>query len=200
MMTEKLTDALRKLSERWLREAGTYPTAVKFAVSKCAAELDDLRSVLAPVLAEVALPACEQCQREGAFGHRYLKPSEPSEVRLPRVWNPFEATKPDSPFEYDQGDVVLIAYDDLYDLVHHRDEMSDRAVLAGRAETPQINVDLLRGNCHATFNGGWDDDKTIEAFHHGMDTVCNVLEDHLKGGFANGVLPQRPTPTAPEAK
>lgn len=41
-------------------------------------------------------------------------------------------------------------------------------------------VEGLRENCHATFNGGWHGNADgMRAFHHGMDTVCNVLDDKL---------------------
>ncbi len=65
------------------------------------------------------------------------------------------------------------------------------AALHETPTTPALDVEAIRGNCHMTFNGGHQDEATISAFHHGMDTVCNVLADHLKGGFANGIIPQR---------
>jgi hypothetical protein len=33
----------------------------------------------------------------------------------------------------------------------------------------------IRANCHATYNGGHREESSLEAFHHGMDTICNVL-------------------------
>lgn len=33
----------------------------------------------------------------------------------------------------------------------------------------------IRANCHATYNGGHHEENMYEAFHHGMDTICNVL-------------------------
>ena len=53
-----------------------------------------------------------------------------------------------------------------------------------------FDVDVMRANLHATFNGGHQEPATIAAFHHGMDTVCNVLADHIKGGRANGIRPE----------
>lgn len=35
-----------------------------------------------------------------------------------KVWTPQAACAKDSPFEYDQGDVLIVYYDDLYNLVH----------------------------------------------------------------------------------
>jgi hypothetical protein len=34
----------------------------------------------------------------------------------------------------------------------------------------------LRENAHGNYNGGHHDDVPREAFHHGMDTICNVLD------------------------
>lgn len=35
----------------------------------------------------------------------------------------------------------------------------------------------LRNDCHHTFNGGWHDNpEALKAFHHGMDTVFNVIQ------------------------
>lgn len=36
--------------------------------------------------------------------------------------------------------------------------------------------DGFRESCHATFNGGHDAGSNRKAFHHGMDTVFNLLE------------------------
>lgn len=60
--------------------------------------------------------------------------------------------------------------------------------------TPVIDVEQMRGNLHATFNGGWQEPETIRAFHHGMDTVCNVLERYFNGEQTNGILPDSPAP------
>lgn len=46
--------------------------------------------------------------------------AEQAILRRARIWTPEEACSRDSPFEYDQGDVVLVYYDDLYDLVKPR--------------------------------------------------------------------------------
>lgn len=37
------------------------------------------------------------------------------------------------------------------------------------------NVDERRAMAHATYNGGYRDDKEREIFHHGMDTVYNIM-------------------------
>lgn len=42
---------------------------------------------------------------------------------------------------------------------------------------PVLSINELREMCHATFNGGWQTEEERRAFHHGMDTVCNVLEE-----------------------
>jgi hypothetical protein len=69
------------------------------------------------------------------------------------------------------------------------------AVLALLDEArPTLDVEALRANLHATFNGGWHhSDDGMQAFHHGMDTVCNVLADKQKGGNANRVWPLPPS-------
>ncbi len=36
-------------------------------------------------------------------------------------------------------------------------------------------AERLRKACHGTYNGGHHDEPAHGAFHHGMDTVCNVL-------------------------
>jgi NMD protein affecting ribosome stability and mRNA decay len=62
----------------------------------------------------------------------------------------------------------------------------------------RIDVEAMRANLHATFNGGWQDPETIRAFHHGMDTVCNVLNAHQLGDGTNGILPPPARAEAPE--
>lgn len=57
-----------------------------------------------------------------------------------------------------------------------------------------FDVAALRANLHATFNGGHHTEETISAFHHGMDTVCNVITDWQNGGTGNGVLPKAEPP------
>lgn len=52
-----------------------------------------------------------------------------------------------------------------------------------------IDVEAMRANLHATFNGGHHDKPEHSAFHHGMDTVCNVLAAKQKGQQTNGILP-----------
>lgn len=53
----------------------------------------------------------------------------------------------------------------------------------------EIDVEAMRANLHATFNGGHQDIATIIAFHHGMDTVCNVIASYLRKEQTNGILP-----------
>jgi hypothetical protein len=36
-------------------------------------------------------------------------------------------------------------------------------------------IENFRKGLHDTYNGGWHENPGLEAFHHGMDTVCNVL-------------------------
>jgi hypothetical protein len=60
-----------------------------------------------------------------------------------------------------------------------------------------IDVEAMRANLHATFNGGHQKQDTIRAFHHGMDTVCNVLAAYQKREQTNGILPAPPRPPAP---
>lgn len=55
-----------------------------------------------------------------------------------KVWTIEQATAPDSPFEYDQGDVVLVDYDELYDLKH------PRSALSSRPEGPQERSELVK--------------------------------------------------------
>ena len=49
---------------------------------------------------------------------------------------------------------------------------------AGAPDPPKpLNIEELRESCHMTYNGGWHGNEDgMKAFHHGMDTVCNVLE------------------------
>jgi hypothetical protein len=63
-----------------------------------------------------------------------------------------------------------------------------------------IDVEAMRAQLHATFNGGWHgNDDGMKAFHHGMDTVCNVLAAHQKRESTNGILPALVgSPAAPE--
>ena len=41
--------------------------------------------------------------------------------------------------------------------------------------------DGYRTSCHSTYNGGHHDEDTRKAFHHGMDTVFNLLEAEFPG-------------------
>lgn len=47
--------------------------------------------------------------------------------------------------------------------------------LAGALEA----IESERAGCHATYNGGHHNDGHLEAFHHGMDTVFNALQQHV---------------------
>lgn len=61
------------------------------------------------------------------------------------------------------------------------------------------NLERARAlNLHATFNGGHEDEGRRRAFHHGMDTVCNVLAAHQRGDGTNGILPAPPQETGDE--
>lgn len=66
-----------------------------------------------------------------------------------------------------------------------------RDLLAAGGRPLDLDVEQMRGNLHITFNGGWQSEAEIRAFHHGMDTVCNVLDAYLKGESSNGILPLR---------
>lgn len=66
---------------------------------------------------------------------------------------------------------------------------------ATRAERERLDVEAMRANLHATFSGGHHDNPAaLRAFHHGMDTVCNVLEADQKGASTNGILPAAADP------
>lgn len=58
-----------------------------------------------------------------------------------------------------------------------------QALRDAKAEAlPSYLVDLkalaeFRKSCHDSYNGGHHEPATNEAFHHGMDTICNILED-----------------------
>jgi len=55
-----------------------------------------------------------------------------------------------------------------------------------------LNIEHMRANLHATFNGGHhENEAAMAAFHHGMDTVCNVLDAYQKGEQTNGILPRQ---------
>lgn len=69
-------------------------------------------------------------------------------------------------------------------------DFAQEAIEAAQREArAPIDVEQMRANLHATFNGGHHEEATRSAFHHGMDTVCNVLEAHQKGEHTNGILP-----------
>jgi hypothetical protein len=49
---------------------------------------------------------------------------------------------------------------------------------------------LKRENFHATYNGGWHGNKDgLRAFHHGMDTVFNALDEAARLQAAGGGAP-----------
>ena len=62
-------------------------------------------------------------------------------------------------------------------------------VLVGHGKGEPIDIVAMRANLHATFNGGHETPETIRAFHHGMDTVCNVLDAKQNGQGTNGIFP-----------
>lgn len=47
--------------------------------------------------------------------------------------------------------------------------------------TPTLEEDLgkIRKSCHDTYNGGWNEEKTNKAFHHGINTAFSVIEESL---------------------
>lgn len=47
-----------------------------------------------------------------------------------------------------------------------------------REEADKI-AERVRVGCHNNFNGGHHEKATNEAFHHGMDTVCNGLAETI---------------------
>jgi hypothetical protein len=69
---------------------------------------------------------------------------------------------------------------------------------AARPALPQepttIDIEAMRANLHATFNGGWGGVEALRAFHHGMDTVCNVLAAKQDGKGTNGIFPEAARP------
>lgn len=61
-------------------------------------------------------------------------------------------------------------------------------LLTARVSGPlPLDVDAMRANLHVTFNGGHHEEPARGAFHHGMDTVCNVLASYQKGEQTNGI-------------
>jgi hypothetical protein len=44
---------------------------------------------------------------------------------------------------------------------------------------PLSNNEGLRAGLHGNYNGGHREDATREAFHHGMDTACNQLQERM---------------------
>lgn len=62
-----------------------------------------------------------------------------------RVWTAREACAPDSPFEYDQGEVVLTHYDDLYDMLkrHHDGIQYELMMLAQSLKSRRHNCEQM---------------------------------------------------------
>ena len=52
----------------------------------------------------------------------------------------------------------------------------------------QIKVMPNRENLHAAYNGGHWEDKEHKAFHHGMDTVCNIMDGRDLDYIAEDIL------------
>lgn len=71
-----------------------------------------------------------------------------------------------------------------------RDVLRDAADLlstgSAQAAPQALNIEAMRANLHATYNGGWSDDE-CRAFHHGMDTVCNLLSEYQKNPTSHQV-------------
>ena len=57
--------------------------------------------------------------------------------------------------------------------------IAERDALAGRVEQLEDRLRPLRENCLRTFMGGYSDGGEVEIFRHGMETVCNVVDDAL---------------------
>lgn len=66
---------------------------------------------------------------------------------------------------------------------------------AGRAETlANLGFDTLRADCLATYLGGYHDEREVEIFRHGMETVCNVVAAAMKRALAHSQPPREPEP------
>jgi hypothetical protein len=100
-----MTPEIRRLLDEWRREADGYLCGITFE-----SPVGDMNRASAKVLlgaireleaAPLALPA----------------DLPPTEARL-RVFTVAELRNNSHPFEYDQGDVVLCHYDEIYDLLH----------------------------------------------------------------------------------
>lgn len=98
----------------------------------------------------------------------------------------------------DEPEAIYVPLWEEYEMVKLLDDLL--ASLQPHGDQPPaetaLDVESMRGNLHATFNGGHQTPETIRAFHHGMDTVCNVLVAKQKGEGTNGILPLSPTPEA----
>jgi hypothetical protein len=78
--------------------------------------------------------------------------------------------------------------------------MSSPTLRADQAEPlTSLDVERMRASLHGTFNGGHRDPAAMEAFHHGMDTVCNVLAAHQRGESTNGIPVASATPSQPRS-
>lgn len=51
------------------------------------------------------------------------------------------------------------------------------AAIEAAAEVASVS---MRKECHDTYNGGYRETAELTAFHHGMDTVCNVIEGKFR--------------------
>ena len=118
----------RKHVERMARELGLLPVVAP----TCATCREQNQQPREPGCANGACdkptpgqPSAERCTTCGwPVGEHKKKRSDVMLGPLVvRVWTPQEACAGDSPFEYDQGDVVLVHYNDLYNLVFPRATM-----------------------------------------------------------------------------
>jgi hypothetical protein len=49
-----------------------------------------------------------------------------------------------------------------------------------RLQTWMASLDNRRAGAHLTYNGGHREESAHAAFHHGMDTVYNILDGHAE--------------------
>lgn len=72
-------------------------------------------------------------------------------------------------------------------IVHEKNQrkalQAELDAAVGLLERLSSNEDLREG-CHATYNGGHHDEACRKAFHHGMDTVCNVIQNRMDANAA----------------
>lgn len=60
-----------------------------------------------------------------------------------------------------------------------------------REALSKLESKAFRESLHGTYSGGHHYDGHYEAFHHGMDTVCNVLEAHVRATLGEGEARER---------